>query len=168
MQLLKKVSPLSRASIRLGNSHNLQGSKHIIFAKAGHAKGGSGVYTKEMQNSKFCLILRGDDPQTSRFYDAIATGCIPVIINDGFHLVVAPFKNQINYGSFTITIPESMWHIGPNADPWGSLHFVINLPKADRQLLIKYLLKNGRSLLWNHPQSDVVGRALQKIVSSCL
>ncbi|CAM9273692.1 unnamed protein product, partial [Phaeothamnion confervicola] len=25
-----------------------------------------------------------DDPQTSRFYDALAAGCMPIVINDHF------------------------------------------------------------------------------------
>ena len=101
------------------------------------------AYAKELAASKYCLVLRCDDPQTSRFYDSIAAGCIPIVISDGFHLVVvrwkptpsiarepivtqkcqhsvsaltlahfaaqAPFSSVVNYASFSVTIPESMW-----------------------------------------------------------
>ena len=140
--------------------------KHGIFVSHKHAETPE-QYKDELQNSKFCLILRGDDPHTSRFYDAIAAGCIPVIISDGFHLTVAPFSKQINYESFTITIPESMWQIGPNADIWGSLHFVLNMPSNERVRLLRALVKHRKSLLWVHPLSDTATKILKEIKFAC-
>ena len=148
--------------------HSLSGlGKHGIFVSHKHAQT-TEQYKDELQNSKFCLILRGDDPHTSRFYDALAAGCIPVIISDGFHLVVAPFAKQINYESFTITIPESMWHMGPNADIWGSLHFVFNMPSNDRVRLLRALVRHRKSLLWVHPLSDTATKVLNEIKLSCI
>ncbi|CAM9812519.1 unnamed protein product, partial [Phaeothamnion confervicola] len=42
------------------------------------------AYREEVFGSKFCFVFACDDPQTSRFYDAVAAGCIPIIVNDHF------------------------------------------------------------------------------------
>ncbi len=55
------------------------------------------VFLRELWEHRFCLIVRGDDMQTSRFLDGIAFGCIPVLLTDGWHTVVAPFADRINY-----------------------------------------------------------------------
>ncbi|CAN0103694.1 unnamed protein product, partial [Phaeothamnion confervicola] len=41
-------------------------------------------YFRELRAAKFCLVFACDDPQTSRFADALAAGCIPIVINDHF------------------------------------------------------------------------------------
>jgi len=32
--------------------------------------------------SVFCLHLRGDTPSSRRFFDAVASGCLPIIVSD--------------------------------------------------------------------------------------
>merc|ERR1719272_139226 len=39
-------------------------------------------YSAILKNSKFGLMLRGDNPTSGRLYDFIAAGVIPVIISD--------------------------------------------------------------------------------------
>lgn len=61
---------------------------------------------KKMKRSLFCLVPRGDSPTTSRLYDSIACGCIPIVLSDdiGKHLA---FPNRINYSSLLIQIKEN-------------------------------------------------------------
>ncbi|CAM9487136.1 unnamed protein product [Phaeothamnion confervicola] len=68
------------------------------------ARGHGAKYTTEIKQAKFCLVLGCDNPQTSRFLDAMAAGCIPVTINNGYRLVVAPFSKLLNYDAFSIDI----------------------------------------------------------------
>ena len=65
----------------------------------------SDEYTNSMQNSLFCLCLRGDTTSSQRLFTAIAAGCIPVIIADWIDL---PFQGIINYDMFTVRLPESV------------------------------------------------------------
>jgi hypothetical protein len=101
-------------------------------------------YAQEISNSKFCLVLRCDDPHTSRFVDAVAAGCIPVIISDGFHLVVAPFPRVLNYAGFSVTIPESMWL----KDSITSARFAYNWPTAVTKQLHRGLMEARPTLIW--------------------
>ena len=46
--------------------------------------------------SEVCLVPKGDTPTSSRFYSAIACGCVPLVLSDdlGYHL---PFLRRVNY-----------------------------------------------------------------------
>ncbi len=61
------------------------------------------TYLNEIQTHKFCFVVRCDDMQTSRFLDALAADCIPVLVSDGWRWIVAPFFEKLNYDSFTFT-----------------------------------------------------------------
>ena len=60
-------------------------------------------YVRELRESQYYLHLRGDTSTSRRIYDALAAGCVPVIISDDSHL---PFKSQIDWGAFTVSIGE--------------------------------------------------------------
>ena len=60
-------------------------------------------YVRELREAQYCLHLRGDTSTSRRIYDALAAGCVPVIISDDSHL---PFKSQIDWDSFTVSINE--------------------------------------------------------------
>jgi len=120
---------------------------------------GTAAYYEEIQNSQYCLVFACDDPQTSRFLDSVAAGCIPVVINDAWRVAVAPFKSQINYDRFTITVPESAWM----GDPAAAIHLIHHHPRAARKRMYESLLKVRPEILWRHPQSNVATRALREI-----
>merc|ERR1719343_21876 len=75
-------------------------------------------YVAEIEDSKFCLVIRGDTPSTHGLYDALAGGCIPILISDRFDDVAAPMsygfvgspmKNGMDLDSFVIRIKEDKW-----------------------------------------------------------
>lgn len=63
------------------------------------------IYRQHLQNSDFCLTVRGDTASSSRFFATIRAGCIPVIISDFLKL---PFDSIIDYSKFVIKFPESI------------------------------------------------------------
>jgi len=120
-------------------------------------------YVKEITSSKFCLVMRCDDPQTSRFVDSLAAGCIPIFISDGLDLAAKPFSAQINYDAFSVSIPESLW----KSDAVAAAHFAYNWPEARIKQMQSALMEARRHLLWSHPESDVSSYALQELASQC-
>ena len=129
-----------------------------------HERAPGDSYGTELKSSRFCLVLRCDDPLASRFYDAIAAGCIPVLISDGWLLTVAPFVEKINYHSFSIIIPESIyWY-----DAVGALRFAYNHEESHLQTLYENLLQERKKLLWRHNERSVATLSLQQIKSDCL
>ena len=72
--------------------------KQYIFS--GHK---SKKYVQEMDDSRFCIIPRGNTPWTRRFFDAVVRGCIPAILSDP---VCFPFERILDYRSMTLKLPE--------------------------------------------------------------
>ena len=64
-----------------------------------------------MQRSKFCLVTRADSYTTASFYNAIQSGCIPVVVSDWF---VFSFWWAIPYEKFVIRISEELFLSNPN------------------------------------------------------
>mmetsp|Transcript_31903 Transcript_31903/g.88185 ORF Transcript_31903/g.88185 Transcript_31903/m.88185 type:complete len:183 (+) Transcript_31903:671-1219(+) len=61
-------------------------------------------YESCMLQSDFCLVPRGDTPTTARLFNAIAAGCIPLIVADHISL---PFSDVLKWDKFSVQLPES-------------------------------------------------------------
>ncbi len=62
------------------------------------------TYAQEMLDSLFCLVPRGNTPWTRRLFDAIMSGCIPVVLSNA---IVFPFESDLDWSLFTLKLPES-------------------------------------------------------------
>lgn len=60
-----------------------------------------------MQRSIFCLQPPGDSPTRKSFYDAIISGCIPVLFSQKYP-VKYPFQRLFDYRKFTVRVPEEV------------------------------------------------------------
>ncbi len=107
-------------------------------------------YRSELAMHKFCIVIRCDDLETSRFIDAVAMNCIPVTLSDGWRLAVAPFWDRLNYDAFTFNIPQTMFV----SDPLGALNFVASQPEGVVRRMFSALQKARQALVWNHPASQ--------------
>lgn len=70
-----------------------------ISVHAGHL---NTSYEQALQDSKFCLHVKGYEVNTARIGDALHHGCVPVIIANYYDL---PFADILNWKSFSIVIP---------------------------------------------------------------
>jgi hypothetical protein len=61
-------------------------------------------YHREMSRANFCLCPLGWTPWTLRFYQAVMTRCIPVVVADDIEF---PWENEIDYSKFAIKVPEA-------------------------------------------------------------
>ena len=108
---------------------------------------------------KFSFVMSGDDPCSHSFTNAIAGGCIPIIVSDLFELVCLPFKKHIDLKSFTISIPEDEFLKSPEK--------VVPMLKSLSEDVIKSKLKALREvqpkLLYNHPNTIVHELVLDEI-----
>jgi hypothetical protein len=60
-------------------------------------------FDQGMVDSKFCFAPRGDSPSSSQIYNAMAGGCIPIIVSDDF---VLPFGAQFPWARVSIRVRE--------------------------------------------------------------
>ena len=63
-------------------------------------------YLKLLHDSVFTFVVRGHNHFSFRFPEAIASGSIPVILSDRWHL---PFQGApaVNYSDFSFVFPEA-------------------------------------------------------------
>lgn len=120
-------------------------------------------YKKEINGSRFCLVMGCDDVHTSRFVDSLAASCIPVVIADGWDLIAKPYGDQINYDKFTIQIPEKMWL----DDPLGAAKWLYSMPHPKLRRMHRALQSVRNALLWSHPKSIVAQMAMQAASNEC-
>ena len=76
----------------------LEGEDDFIFSGRKSKR-----YVEEMDESKFCIIPRGNTPWTRRFFDAVVRGCIPAVLSDP---VTFPYERFLDYRTITIKLPE--------------------------------------------------------------
>ena len=109
--------------------------------------------------SKFCLVIRGDDPMSRSFTRAIRIGCIPVVISDLFHVYAPPFKSTLNFSDYTIMIEEKDFI----ADPWGTLHRVYDgLTENEVKRKLHAIAFVQRVIFVDHPESLFVPAFLKE------
>mmetsp|Transcript_7818 Transcript_7818/g.28907 ORF Transcript_7818/g.28907 Transcript_7818/m.28907 type:complete len:219 (+) Transcript_7818:1726-2382(+) len=72
------------------------------------------TYPDNMMSHVFCWVPRGDNPTGRRLFDALAAGCIPVVLSD-FVSSELPFKWKIDWRSCIIQVPESLFLQDPVA-----------------------------------------------------
>jgi hypothetical protein len=113
------------------------------------------------QNSRFCLVIRGDTPTTHAFYNAIRSFCIPVLISDGFEAVGLPFRTKLNLGAFSVRITEANFIDGG----MDALIKRVNTLEKDtiRNKLLQLKAVQG-DLIWDYPDGRVFNNIIEEIV----
>jgi len=62
------------------------------------------------QNSRFCFAIAGSNGgPTRRYYDAVAHGCLPVVIIDIWLFSTAPFHDFIDHTAYAVFVPQERW-----------------------------------------------------------
>ncbi|KAH9291872.1 hypothetical protein KI387_042944, partial [Taxus chinensis] len=72
----------------------LQHNSDIIIEEGSSGEAGKLATQTGMRSSVFCLSPAGDTPSSARLFDAIVSGCIPVIVSDELEL---PFEGILDY-----------------------------------------------------------------------
>ncbi|CAI6007278.1 unnamed protein product [Closterium sp. NIES-65] len=77
----------------------LQGEADVHVREASGSSQSIRDSQEGMRQSRFCLHVEGDTPSSSRFFNAIMSGCVPVVVSDNVEL---PFESVIDYSRLTL------------------------------------------------------------------
>jgi Exostosin family len=114
-------------------------------------------YISYMTESTYCLVPRGHSGWTMRLFDAVACGCIPVIISDNQML---PFGDTlVDWSTFSIKVPENSVHTIE--------HVLQNVPADTVKAMQKALLKAAPNMWYTDPAGteghDAVWAVMQEL-----
>lgn len=82
----------------------LNGVEGVVIEEGTSGDAGKEAATKGMRRSIFCLNPAGDTPSSARLFDAIVSGCIPVIVSDELEL---PFEGILDYRKIALFVSSS-------------------------------------------------------------
>jgi hypothetical protein len=82
----------------------LKSAEDIVIEEGSAGAQGKAAAQDGMRKSLFCLSPAGDTPSSARLFDAIVSGCIPVIISDELEL---PFEGILDYREVKMAIQAS-------------------------------------------------------------
>ena len=111
--------------------------------------------------SDVCLVPKGDTPTSSRFYSAVACGCVPLVLSDdlGHHL---PFSRRVNY-SFVQYLREKDFVENPRAAVSARMGQIQPQLPALRQLM----REAAPDLLFEEEGSRVADNMLHEYALAC-
>lgn len=110
------------------------------------------TYGEHISNSQFCLMPRGDTNSSRRLFDAVSSGCIPVITNHQLGLGNVPFPTQLNYSDFVVVLPDDSFSTEENV-----LEFSEKLYHMDNKIIEKKrnnLFEARKSLIYGYSPND--------------
>lgn len=118
---------------------------------------------RSMMHSRFCPVASGDTPTTGRLYDAIACGCIPIIISDDIQLPF-PTSKPIPALGFGVRLSEKFF-LG---DPVAAIRTIIEMDSTHLRTLQGSILHARRFLSYRSPGSLVASLVLREAFMTCL
>ena len=108
-------------------------------------------------SSRWCLAVRGDSPSTLKFWNALASGCIPVVVSDSLEEVgVPPFGVKLD--EIAVKLDEAAFLQNPEA----VMPMLEALPVATLKAKLAALRWAQPRLIMNHPASLVASLVLEQ------
>ena len=108
-------------------------------------------YPETIKQTKFVLMLYGDTSTSSRLYDAISVGAIPVIMSNQLMTYGLPFIQDVPWRDmlFFVDVTDDMEYV------FSQLQRIKNAPKEILQERLAKLKKHAKNVLWNAEDSKV-------------
>ncbi|CAN4089381.1 unnamed protein product [Withania somnifera] len=129
--------------IRAKLVEDLRGADGVSIEEGTSGEGGKAAAQSGMRKSIFCLNPAGDTPSSARLFDAIVSGCIPVVVSDELEL---PFEGILNYRKIALFVSSS-----DALQPGWLLSFLKSVSVAQIKELQLNLAKYARHFLYSHP-----------------
>jgi hypothetical protein len=118
-------------------------------------------WLREFSGSKYCIVIRGDNPSSRSLYAAIRMGCLPVIVSHALPYYQPIFRSLVTYDDFSISIDEGAFL----SKPAESLNSAIqSLSESDLRLKVRGLSLLQRLLVLDHPKSLFVSAFVHETV----
>ncbi|KAI3757006.1 hypothetical protein L6452_04539 [Arctium lappa] len=115
----------------------------VVIEEGSAGEAGKIAAQSGMRKSVFCLSPAGDTPSSARLFDAIVSGCIPVIVSDELEL---PFEGILDYRRISLFVSSS-----DAVQPGWLLAYLRSIKPTQIREMQDYLAKYTRHFLYSHP-----------------
>ncbi|CAK9172456.1 unnamed protein product [Ilex paraguariensis] len=137
--LIRKPGGKIRAKLVL----ELNGVGGVVIDEGSAGEAGKAAAQSGMRKSIYCPCPAGDTPSSARLFDAIVSGCIPIIISDELEL---PFEGILDYRKIALFVSSS-----DAVQPGSLLKFLRSVSPAQIRAMQMNLAKLSRHFLYSHP-----------------
>ena len=120
------------------------------------------LWMEHFVSSRFCLVIRGDNPVSRSHLRAVKVGCIPVIVSNLLEYYAPIFKSLIKVSDYSIMVDEDEFL----ADPVATLMKVKNMSEEVLCEKVEYLKLAQRLLIPDAPESLFVPALLHEVNES--
>ncbi|CAI9767782.1 unnamed protein product [Fraxinus pennsylvanica] len=121
----------------------LSSAEDVDIEEGSAGEAGKAAAQSGMRKSVFCLNPAGDTPSSARLFDAIVSGCIPVVISDELEL---PFEGILDYRKIALFVSSD-----DALQPGWLLTFLRSVSPAQIREMQLNLVKHSRHFLYSHP-----------------
>ncbi|XP_039034107.1 probable arabinosyltransferase ARAD1 [Hibiscus syriacus] len=121
----------------------LADAKDVVIEEGTVGEQGKAAAQKGMRTSTFCLSPAGDTPSSARLFDAIVSGCIPVIISDELEL---PFEGILDYRKIAIFVSST-----DSVQPGWLLTYLKGISSTQIREMRKNLVEFSRHFVYSSP-----------------
>ncbi|KAG9155743.1 hypothetical protein Leryth_004008 [Lithospermum erythrorhizon] len=121
----------------------LTNAEGVVIEDGTAGDAGKAAAQSGMRKSIFCLDPAGDTPSSARLFDAIVSGCIPVIVSDELEL---PFEGILDYRKIALFVSSE-----DAVQPRWLLAYLKNVGGTQIRELQMNLAKYSKHFLYSHP-----------------
>lgn len=121
----------------------LNGAEGVSIEEGTAGIVGKAAAQNGMRSSIFCLSPAGDTPSSARLFDAIVSGCIPVIVSDELEL---PFEGILDYRKIVVFVSSS-----DAVQPGWLLRYLRSISHAHIREMQKNLAQYSRHFVYSNP-----------------
>ncbi|KAF3441280.1 hypothetical protein FNV43_RR15193 [Rhamnella rubrinervis] len=129
--------------IRAKIGAELIGAEGVVIEEGTAGDGGKLASQNGMRKSIFCLSPAGDTPSSARLFDAIVSGCIPVIVSDELEL---PFEGILDYRKIALFVSS-----GDAVQPGWLLNYLKNMSHAQIREMQQNIAKYSKHFIYSSP-----------------
>ncbi len=119
-------------------------------------------WNRDILDSKFCLVMRGDTPHSHSLLNAVKVGCLPVVISDWYLFYAPPFPATLDMRDFCIFLSEGDFLENPENTLKGLLNISNDVMKAK----LRALQWAQRVVIVDHPESLFVPAFIREAMNS--
>lgn len=181
--ITESFSPTIQYNKLIGNNPLLAGGNQRVYPECDaknclqEKRCSSCQLTRDLQKhhnsiasrSKFLLIIHGDTSTTSRLYDAIFNGVIPVIISPTLYQDGLPFQSRIPWRDITFNIPlSSLSDLVDEEVLAMNLFNIVNYPEYILEHKFRQMVKIRKEVSWIHPESRIIENILGDAKGQCV